>query len=129
MAHLARDAGLPLAFQLLSVPGVDLNTVLPSGEIRPENPWQSYRELEYTAALPVARITYVLNHFLGNPRQKGVEEVKWIRLSFNIICSQEHRTGGCPLSIHPTLKISPQHWSLQQSWIRCETKELHMRKN
>ncbi|RVX72950.1 hypothetical protein B0A52_03303 [Exophiala mesophila] len=74
MGHMARDAGLPLAFQILSVPGVDLNTVLPNGEIRPDNPWKSYRELEHTAALPVPRITYVLNHFLGNPRQKGVEE-------------------------------------------------------
>ena len=78
VAHLARDAGLPLAFQMLAVPGVDLNTVTTTGEILPCNPWESYRELEFTAALPVSRITFVLNQFLGNPRQKGVEDVSFV---------------------------------------------------
>ncbi|KAL5051053.1 hypothetical protein BDW71DRAFT_194146 [Aspergillus fruticulosus] len=53
VAHHCRNANIPLALQVLVVPNC---------------PYESYREMEYTVALPVARMSYFHKHFLGVPR-------------------------------------------------------------
>ncbi|KAL5341469.1 alpha/beta hydrolase fold-domain-containing protein [Aspergillus crustosus] len=70
VAHHCRDANIPLALQVLVVPVCDLhNAFTPEGEFDRENcPYESYREMEYTVALPVARMSYFHKHFLGVPR-------------------------------------------------------------
>ncbi|KAJ9626827.1 hypothetical protein H2204_009843 [Knufia peltigerae] len=55
LAHLARDEGVPLAFQLLVVPGVDMTALLPNGDVNPTCPYKSFAELVNTPALPVER--------------------------------------------------------------------------
>ncbi|KAL4956258.1 Alpha/Beta hydrolase protein [Aspergillus filifer] len=70
VAHLCRNAGIPLALQILSVPVCDMHSPFtPEGEFDRENcPYESYREMEYTVALPAARMSYFHKHFLGVPR-------------------------------------------------------------
>ncbi|RHZ53753.1 hypothetical protein CDV55_101582 [Aspergillus turcosus] len=76
LAHLCRDANIPLRLQLLTVPVCDLHSVFtPDGQFDRENcPYESYREMEFTAALPAARMAYFHRHFLGNPRPPSSEE-------------------------------------------------------
>jgi hypothetical protein len=64
-----------LALQLLEVPVCDVRTVLPTGEVASDCPYESVKEFEFTTALPVERLSYFYNHFLGNPRPKGFEQV------------------------------------------------------
>ncbi|KAL4989459.1 alpha/beta hydrolase fold-domain-containing protein [Aspergillus falconensis] len=70
VAHHCRNANIPLALQVLVVPVCDLHSSFtPEGEFDRENcPYESYREMEYTVALPVARMSYFHKHFLGVPR-------------------------------------------------------------
>ncbi|KAL4870435.1 hypothetical protein BDV12DRAFT_195377 [Aspergillus spectabilis] len=70
VAHQCRNANLPLALQILVVPVCDLhNAFTAEGEFDRDNcPYESYREMEYTVALPVARMSYFHKHFLGVPR-------------------------------------------------------------
>jgi acetyl esterase/lipase len=77
LAHLCRDANIPLRLQLLTVPACDLHSVFtPDGQFDRENcPYESYREMEFTPALPAARMAYFHRHFLGNPRPPRSEEV------------------------------------------------------
>ncbi|KAF4215178.1 hypothetical protein CNMCM8980_008709 [Aspergillus fumigatiaffinis] len=76
LAHLCRDANIPLRLQLLTVPACDLHSVFtPDGQFDRENcPYESYREMEFTPALPAARMAYFHRHFLGNPRPPRSEE-------------------------------------------------------
>jgi acetyl esterase/lipase len=74
MAHLCRDAGIPLAFQLLAVPVCDLHVFTPTGTLRSDQPYASYRENEFTQPLPAERMSYFHNHFLGAPRKKELDE-------------------------------------------------------
>ncbi|GIJ90190.1 hypothetical protein Asppvi_009143 [Aspergillus pseudoviridinutans] len=76
LAHLCRDANIQLRLQLLTAPACDLHSVFtPDGHFDRENcPYESYREMEFTAALPAARMAYFHRHFLGNPRPPRSEE-------------------------------------------------------
>jgi acetyl esterase/lipase len=71
---MCRDASIPLAFQLLEVPVCDLSVFTPTGQLRPDQPYASYRELEFTQPLPAERMAYFHNHFLGVPRPKEYDE-------------------------------------------------------
>ncbi|KAL1970321.1 hypothetical protein VTN77DRAFT_5481 [Rasamsonia byssochlamydoides] len=75
VGQLCRNANIPLAFQLLCVPVCDLHSVFtPEGEFDRENcPYESYQEMEFTPALPTARMAYFHRHFLGNPRPSKSE--------------------------------------------------------
>lgn len=65
---MARDAGISLALQLLNVPVCDLSIFAADGTLLPDQPYASYRELADTQPLPLERMTYFHQHFLGNPR-------------------------------------------------------------
>jgi len=73
IAHECRDAGIPLAFQLLSVPVCDMHVFTSTGKLRPDQPYESYRECEFTQPLPAARMGYFHNLFLGNPRPQSLD--------------------------------------------------------
>ncbi|KAJ5110148.1 Alpha/beta hydrolase fold-3 [Penicillium argentinense] len=70
IAHLCRDAGIPLRLQVLTVPVCDMHsTFTPDGQFdRGKCPYESYREMEFAPALPAARMAYFHRHFLGVPR-------------------------------------------------------------
>jgi acetyl esterase/lipase len=70
VAHMARDNGISLAFQMLGVPVVDLSIFTPTGELRPDQPYESYRELFHTQPLSAERMSWFHNQFLGSPRPK-----------------------------------------------------------
>ncbi|PYH79861.1 esterase [Aspergillus uvarum CBS 121591] len=76
MAHLCRDAGIPLRLQVLNVPVCDLHSPFkPDGTFDRDNcPYESYEEMEFTVPLPVARMSYFHKHFLGVPRPATSEE-------------------------------------------------------
>lgn len=73
IAHVCRDAGVPLVLQILSVPAVDLHVFDPDGAIRVDQPYASYRELAETQPLPLERIKWCYEQFLGSPRPKHLE--------------------------------------------------------
>lgn len=77
VSHLCRDAQIPLRLQILSVPVCDLHSVFtPDGKFDREScPYDSYREMEFTPALPTARMAYFHKHFLGVPRPAASVEV------------------------------------------------------
>ena len=74
VAHMCRDASIPLAFQLLSVPVCDLHVFAPDGTLLPSQPYASYRDLANTQPLPLERMAYFHRHFLGNPRPKELDD-------------------------------------------------------
>ncbi|RDW72611.1 alpha/beta hydrolase [Aspergillus mulundensis] len=76
IAHQCRNANIPLALQVLNVPVCDLHSPFtPDGEFDRENcPYESYREMEHTVALPAARMSYFHKHFLGVPRPAPSED-------------------------------------------------------
>ncbi|RAH42672.1 alpha/beta hydrolase [Aspergillus brunneoviolaceus CBS 621.78] len=76
MAHLCRDARIPLRLQVLNVPVCDLHSPFkPDGTFdRDGCPYESYKEMEFTVPLPVARMSYFHRHFLGVPRPATSEE-------------------------------------------------------
>jgi acetyl esterase/lipase len=76
IAHMCRDAKIPLAFQLLGVPVCDLYVFTPTRELREDCPYESYRELFHTIPLPTDRMSWFHNHFLGCPRPAALENVK-----------------------------------------------------
>jgi acetyl esterase/lipase len=81
MAHMCRDTGIPLALQLLAVPVTDLHVFTPTGELSPDCPYESYRELADTVPLSRARMAWFHNQFLGNPRPKELDGVSLPSLS------------------------------------------------
>ncbi|RDW69291.1 hypothetical protein BP6252_08311 [Coleophoma cylindrospora] len=74
VAHFCRDAGIPLAFQVLAVPVCDLHVFTPEGALRPDQPYESYREMYYTQPLPAERMAYFHNKFLGDPRPASLDD-------------------------------------------------------
>lgn len=72
---MARNEGIPLAFQLLGVPVCDLHNYTPTGELRDDCPYPSQREMYHTQPLPVERMKFFHQHFLGNPRPAELENV------------------------------------------------------
>ncbi|KAM3074809.1 hypothetical protein ACMFMG_008223 [Clarireedia jacksonii] len=70
VAHVCRDEGLKLGFQLLGVPSVDLDGFGREGEMSEEGwaRWGSYREMKDTVPLPMERISWFAKKFLGVPR-------------------------------------------------------------
>lgn len=84
IAHLCRDADVPLRLQILTVPVCDLHNVFtPAGEFDRKNcPYDSYREMEFTPALPMARMAYFHRQFLGVPRPSRSDDVGLARLSW-----------------------------------------------
>ncbi|KAJ5367988.1 uncharacterized protein N7496_007748 [Penicillium cataractarum] len=76
VAHLCRDASIPLRLQVLTVPACDLHsTFTPEGVFdRKNTPYKSYREMEFTPVLPAARMAYFHRHFLGVPRPAPSED-------------------------------------------------------
>jgi hypothetical protein len=79
---MARNAKLPLAFQFLAVPATDL-VINESGEINQNCTYESYRELIDAPALPVERISYAFNNYLGVPRPRGWENVRILNIFNN----------------------------------------------
>jgi len=73
VAHMCRDANIPLAFQMLGVPVCDLSIFTSTGELRLDQPYDSYRTLALTQPLPLDRMSYFHNHFLGSPRPQELE--------------------------------------------------------
>ena len=71
---MCRDASIPLAFQLLTVPVLDMHVFDANGKLRPDQPYESYREMEFTQPLPVERMSYFHKAFLGNPRPKELDD-------------------------------------------------------
>lgn len=71
---MCRDNGIPLAFQMLGVPVCDLSIFTPTGQLRPDQPYDSYRELYHTQPLSAERMSYFHNHFLGIPRAKELDD-------------------------------------------------------
>lgn len=74
MALLCRDANIPLAFQLLAVPVCDLHVFDRTGVLRPDQPYESYRDCFHTVPLPAERMSWFHNHFLGCPRPEALAE-------------------------------------------------------
>ncbi|KAJ5376889.1 hypothetical protein N7509_013775, partial [Penicillium cosmopolitanum] len=70
IAHLCRDANIPLKLQILTVPVCDMhNSFTADGHFDRDNcPYESYREMEFAPALPAARMAYFHRQFLGVPR-------------------------------------------------------------
>ncbi|KAJ6015250.1 esterase [Penicillium herquei] len=69
VAHLCRNEGIPLGLQVLIVPVCDMHHFTPEGDFERDNcPYESYREMEFAPALPMARMAYFHRHFLGVPR-------------------------------------------------------------
>lgn len=77
VAHLCRDNGVPLQFQILTVPVIDMHsTFTPDGKFDRENtPYESYREMEFTVPLPAERMAYFHRHWLGVPRPAKSDDV------------------------------------------------------
>lgn len=76
IAHVCRDEGIPLAFQLLAVPAVDLTAWTPeSDKIAPDCPYDSYRDLWDVPELSLERMKFFVNHFLGGPRPPEYDNV------------------------------------------------------
>ncbi|CAL5869047.1 uncharacterized protein PFLUO_LOCUS3275 [Penicillium psychrofluorescens] len=78
ISHLCRDAHIPLRLQILTVPVCDLHSVFtPNGDFDRANcPYESYREMEFAPALPVARMEYFHRHFLGETRP-AASDLDW----------------------------------------------------
>ncbi|CZT04786.1 related to esterase [Rhynchosporium graminicola] len=76
VAHMCRDASIPLAYQLLAVPVCALHIFAPDGTSLLSQPYASYRDLANTQPLPLERMTYFHRHFFGNPRPKELD-VDW----------------------------------------------------
>lgn len=77
LAHLCRDNGYPLRLQLLVVPVTDMHSSFtPDGKFdRVNTPYESYREMEFTAALPAKRMSFFHKHWLGVPRPERSADV------------------------------------------------------
>ncbi|SPO06848.1 related to esterase [Cephalotrichum gorgonifer] len=73
-AHRCRDADIPLAFQLLGIPVCDLHVFTPMGELRPDCPYESYREMYHSQPLPAERMMWFHKKFLGCPRPKELDD-------------------------------------------------------
>ncbi|RAL61703.1 hypothetical protein DID88_002771 [Monilinia fructigena] len=70
VSHVCREEGMPLSFQMLGVPVVDMDGYGPDGKLT-EKGWErygSYREMEFTVPLPMARMEYFARHFFGEER-------------------------------------------------------------
>lgn len=76
IALKCRDLGVPLAFQLLAVPVTDIHQFTPTGEVEPDCPYESYREMWDTVPLSGERMSYFHNHFLGSPRPAEYDDVR-----------------------------------------------------
>ena len=70
---MCRDLQIPLAFQLLAVPVCDLHIFTPTGELRSDQPYESYRECYHTQPLPAERMSWFHNQFLECPRPKELD--------------------------------------------------------
>ncbi|KAF8851197.1 hypothetical protein BDZ45DRAFT_539841, partial [Acephala macrosclerotiorum] len=68
LAHMCRDSGLPLKFQLLSVPVCDLSMFAEDGSLKPDQPYASYNEFADCPPLPLERMSYFFKHFLQDLR-------------------------------------------------------------
>jgi acetyl esterase/lipase len=71
---MCRDASIPLAFQLLAVPVCDMHVFDSTGQLRLDQPYESYREIGFTQPLPMERMSYFHKAFLGNPRPKELDD-------------------------------------------------------
>lgn len=77
VSHVCRDEGMPLSFQMLGVPAVDMDGYGADGKLTEEG-WErygSYREMEHTVPLPVARMEFFAGKFLGNNRDHTTYKV------------------------------------------------------
>ena len=72
---LARDERIPLRLQLLGVPCIDSTHVDPSGQLSKNCPYPSWRDNAEAPCLPLDRMSYFYNHFLGNPRPVNYKNV------------------------------------------------------
>ncbi|KAM0818343.1 putative Alpha/beta hydrolase fold-3 domain-containing protein [Seiridium cardinale] len=74
VAHMCRDLDIPLAFQLLAVPVCDMHVFTPTGQLREDCPYESYREMYHTVPLPAERMMWFHNKFLGSSRPSEFDE-------------------------------------------------------
>ncbi|KAH8704793.1 putative esterase [Talaromyces proteolyticus] len=76
VSHMCRDAAIPLQLQVLCVPICDLhNTFTEDGEFDRENcPYASYKEMEFSAGMTAARMSYCHKYFLGQHRPSLSDE-------------------------------------------------------
>ncbi|KAL7794644.1 esterase [Trichoderma afarasin] len=79
IAHMCRDEGIPLAFQLLGAPVCDIHVFTPTGELRPDCEYESYREMYHAPPLPAERMMFFHKCFVGNPRpaELDVPPLNW----------------------------------------------------
>ncbi|PQE24116.1 esterase protein [Rutstroemia sp. NJR-2017a BVV2] len=70
VAHVCRDEGVPLSFQLLGVPAVDMDGFGREGRMTEEGwgRWGSYSEMRDTVPLPIERMSWFAGKFFGVPR-------------------------------------------------------------
>ncbi|KAL6246756.1 hypothetical protein RBB50_006063 [Rhinocladiella similis] len=68
IGHVCRDAGIPLALQILAVPVTDLHVFTADGPIREDHPYASYKDLADTQPLSLERMDWFHKQFLGSPR-------------------------------------------------------------
>jgi acetyl esterase/lipase len=71
VAQRARGAGIPLVLQQLHVPVVDMDHFDPQGRVKPDAPYESYREMYDTVTLSGERMEYFARHYLGVPRDES----------------------------------------------------------
>ena len=75
-AILARDNGIPLSFQLLQVPLIDvIRPFSRDAKYREDCPYESYKDLYDTQPLSIDRMEFFARHFLGVPRPEEYENV------------------------------------------------------
>lgn len=75
VSHLCRDAGIPLAFQVLAVPVTDLHVYsAKDGSLVDNCPYASYRDMPHTVPLSYDRMRWFHNHFVGLPRPAACDD-------------------------------------------------------
>ncbi|KAI1500796.1 Alpha/Beta hydrolase protein [Biscogniauxia marginata] len=101
LAVLARDARPalpPLALQLLIVPVIDARHVPREGPAAPDCPYGSYRALEFAPSLPLARLSWFYNYWLGTGTDEAGREARARDFRASPILAESH-AGLAPASI------------------------------
>ncbi|KAF2089585.1 alpha beta hydrolase fold-3 domain-containing protein [Saccharata proteae CBS 121410] len=98
VTHLARDAGLPrLVKQVLVVPCVDMRWVPMEGSAEEGCPYEKYNSCEFAPCLPLQRMRWFFDCWVGKNAEKRKELVNTPLASPILFPSHE---GLAPASIH-----------------------------
>ncbi|KAI0595877.1 Alpha/Beta hydrolase protein [Biscogniauxia sp. FL1348] len=100
LALLARDepGTPPLALQLLIVPVIDARYVPREGPAPAGCPYASYRALEFAPSLPLARLSWFYNYWLGTGTDEAGREARARDFRASPILAASH-AGLAPASI------------------------------